>query len=86
MPRHSSGEVQLVRCVALLVAMARARRGVNVRQFAERRGWSWRAVYRDVEMLRAAGVPIDHEHGWYSVPERWMPAGTVDVKPENSWR
>jgi predicted DNA-binding transcriptional regulator YafY len=74
--------VQLVRCVALLIALARGRRGVNVRQFAERHGWSWRAVYRDIETLRAAGVPVDHEHGWYRVPESWLPAGTVDVKPD----
>jgi predicted DNA-binding transcriptional regulator YafY len=66
----------------LLVAMARARRGINIRQFAERRGCHWRAVYRDIQTLRDAGVPVEHEHGWYSVPERWLPAGTVDVRPE----
>lgn len=63
--------------------MARARRGVSLRQFAERRGWNWRAVYRDVESLRAAGVPVEHqEHGWFSVAEQWIPSGTVDVKSE----
>lgn len=33
--------------------------------------------------LRAAGVPIEHpEHGWYRVPEHWIPSGTVDVKTD----
>ncbi|HEX7839582.1 MAG TPA: transcriptional regulator [Kofleriaceae bacterium] len=63
--------------------MARAKRGVNIRQFAERRGCNVRAVYRDIETLREAGVPVDHpEHGWFSVPEHWLPSGTVDVRPE----
>ena len=81
MPRHRPKEPQIVRCIALLVAMARARRGINVRQFAERRGWHWRSAYRDVETLREAGVPVEHpEQGWYSVPEHWLPSGTVDVR------
>src|SRR5215510_7518416 len=63
--------------------MARAKRGVNIRQFAERRGCNVRAVYRDIETLREAGVPVEHpEHGWFSVPENWLPSGTVDVRPE----
>jgi predicted DNA-binding transcriptional regulator YafY len=80
-PRHRSKEAQVVRCIALLVAMARARRGINLRQFAERRGWHWRSTYRDIETLRDAGVPVEHaEQGWYGVPEHWIPSGTVDVK------
>jgi len=63
--------------------MARARRGINVRQFAERYGWLWRNVYRDVETLRAAGVPVEQpEHGRFSVPEGWLPPVTVDVRPD----
>src|SRR5262249_29718073 len=63
--------------------MARSKRGINVRQFAERSGWLWRAVYRDVDTLRAAGVPVEQpEHGRFSVPESWLPPATVDVRPE----
>jgi predicted DNA-binding transcriptional regulator YafY len=81
MPRLRSNEAQATRCIALLVAMARARRGVMLRPFAERRGWNPRAAYRDIETLRAAGVPVEHdEHGWYRVSDGWIPAGTVDVK------
>jgi predicted DNA-binding transcriptional regulator YafY len=40
-------------------------------------------VYRDVETLRAAGVPIESpEYGWHNVPENWVPPGTVDVRDE----
>lgn len=61
--------------------MAHARRGINLRQFAERRGCHGRSLYRDVAALRAAGVPVEHnEHGWFSVPASWIPAGTLDVK------
>ncbi len=80
MPRLRSNEAQAARCIALLVAMARARRGVMLRPFAERRGWNPRAAYRDVETLRAAGVPVEHEHGWYRVADGWIPAGAVDIK------
>jgi predicted DNA-binding transcriptional regulator YafY len=66
----------------LLVAMAGSRRGVNIRQFAARQGWNWRALYRDVATLRSAGVPVEHEHGRYRVPERWLPLASVDVGPE----
>jgi predicted DNA-binding transcriptional regulator YafY len=63
--------------------MTRARRGVNIRQFAERHGWNLRALYRDIETLRKAGVPVEHpEHGWFSVSERCLPLGTVDVRPD----
>jgi predicted DNA-binding transcriptional regulator YafY len=63
--------------------MARAKRGINVRQFAERNGWVWRNVYRDVETLRAAGVPVEQpEHGRFSVPESWLPPVTVEVRPD----
>ena len=79
MPRHRSNETQVVRCIALLIAMARAKRGINIRQFAERRGWHWRASYRDIATLRAAGVPIEHEHGWFRVVDHWIPTGAVDV-------
>jgi predicted DNA-binding transcriptional regulator YafY len=76
-------EAQVVRCVTLLVAMARARRGVQLRPFAERHGWSWRSAYRDVETLRAAGVPVEHpEQGWFRVPASWLPVGTVDASED----
>jgi predicted DNA-binding transcriptional regulator YafY len=81
-PRHRSNEAQVVRCIALLIAMVRAKRGINIRQFADRKGWHWRAAYRDVETLRAAGIPIEHEHGWFRVTEAWIPASAVDVKPD----
>jgi predicted DNA-binding transcriptional regulator YafY len=81
MPRHRSNEPQIVRCITLLLAMARSRRGVALRRLADDRGWNLRALYRDVEALRAAGVPVEHdEHGWFHVDERWIPAGALDAR------
>lgn len=69
------------RCIALLVALARAKRGIQLCPFFEGRGWCWRSAYRDLETLRRAGVPIEsHERGWFRVAQGWIPAGAVDVK------
>lgn len=71
----------MVRCIALLIALARAKRGVQLRPFFERRGWCWRSAYRDLETLRRAGVPIEQaERGWFRVEEGWVPAAAIDVK------
>ena len=79
MPRRPAAESQAVRCIALLAAMARARRGVMLRLFAEEHGWNPRAAYRDLQTLRAAGVPIEQAQGRYQVAEGWIPAGATDV-------
>ena len=82
-PRHSPSEAKVVRCLVLLLALARSKRGINVRQFAERHGWQWRSLYRDIETLEKAGVPIERpEHGWFTMSERCLPVFTVDVRPE----
>lgn len=79
MPRHRAKESQIVRCIALLLAMTRTKRGVGLRQFAERRGWTKRAAYRDISTLEAAGVPVEHEQGRFRVPASWLPATALDV-------
>jgi len=69
-----------VRCIALLIALVRAKRGVQLRPFFARRGWGWRGAYRDVATLARAGVPIERpERGWYRVAEHWIPAAAVGV-------
>lgn len=81
MPRNVSKADKTVRCIALLVALARAKRGIQLRPFFERRGWCWRSSYRDLETLRRAGVPIEkEERGWFRVAEGWVPATAIDVK------
>jgi predicted DNA-binding transcriptional regulator YafY len=80
-PKNVSKADKTVRCIALLVALARAKRGIQLRPFFERRGWCWRSAYRDLETLRRAGVPIEqHERGWFRVAEGWIPPGAIDVK------
>lgn len=81
MPRNVSKADKTVRCIALMIALARAKRGIQLRPFFERRGWCWRSAYRDLETLRHAGVPIEtQERGWFRVAERWIPTGAIDVK------
>ncbi len=81
MPRNVSKADKTVRCIALLIALARAKRGIQLRPFFERRGWCWRSAYRDLGTLRRAGVPVEQqERGWFRVADGWIPAGAIDVK------
>ncbi len=73
---------QLVRAAALLHALTTSKRGVSLRQFAARRGFNLRALYRDVDALERAGFPVQHEHGWYSLPADWLPPASVGVTQE----
>ena len=69
---------QLVRAVALVHALVTSKR-VSLKQFAEKREWNLRALYRDVKALERAGFPVKHEHGWFSLPHDWWPAASVGV-------
>ena len=80
MARNSSGHLKFTRCITLLLAMARSKRGIHIRPFAARYGWNVRAVYRDLDTLRDAGVPIENpEHGFVCVPDHWLPPAAVDT-------
>lgn len=80
MPRYRPKAPQIVRCIALLVAMAHARRGVQLRPFYARRKWNTRTAYRDLDYLRAVPVPVEEpERGWYRVPAAWLPPTTLNV-------
>ena len=70
---------QLVRAVALVHALVSSKRGVSLSQFADKRGWNLRALYRDVKALERAGFPVEHKHGWWSLPADWLPPASVGV-------
>src|SRR5690242_15524801 len=72
--RRRSDDPQIVRALALLVAMTRSSRSVLLKQFAEQRGYPLRAVYRDRDALRRAGVheEIGHPLFGYRVSYRWI--------------
>jgi len=57
MPRGN----QVARLYALVMDLARSRRGVPVARLAERHGWNLRTVYRDLDALQAAGFPVTRE-------------------------
>jgi hypothetical protein len=42
---------------------------------AERGGWRLRSVYRDIEAIEKAGIPIEREDGRYRVMSGWTPPG-----------
>jgi len=77
--RKKNDDTQLVRALALVHAIATAKRGVSLKQLADRRGWNLRALYRDVAALKHAQFPIEHVHGRYSMPQDWLPAAMVGI-------
>ncbi len=71
---------QVVRALALLMEMARARRGVTLKVFAEKRGYPLRAVYRARDVLVKAGAPIrvnPQSAGRWQLMDGWLPPAVV---------
>ncbi len=54
-----------VRLELLKQALLQTRRGVALKALAEKHGWKWRNLYRDIDVLEAAGFPIRSENGLY---------------------
>jgi predicted DNA-binding transcriptional regulator YafY len=54
-----------VRLELLKQALLQTRRGIALKALAEKHNWKWRNLYRDIEVLEAAGFPIRSENGLY---------------------
>jgi predicted DNA-binding transcriptional regulator YafY len=54
-----------VRLEVVKRALAESRRGVLLKQLAEKHGWSLRTLYRDIDALQAAHFPVVVEDGRY---------------------
>lgn len=52
-----------IRLEAVKSALMSSRTGVSLKALAERHGWSWRALYRDVEALEKSGYPVIRGEG-----------------------
>ena len=77
--RNKVSDPQVVRALALLVDMARARRGILIRAFAERRGYPLRAAYRARDVLMRAGAPIrknPESPSRWQLADGWLPPAT----------
>lgn len=78
--RTSGGDSPVVRALALLMEVARSRRGVLLKAFAEQRGYPLRNVYRARDVLKRAGAPLlvnpDHPGRW-QLADGWLPASVV---------
>jgi predicted DNA-binding transcriptional regulator YafY len=66
---------RIARLLAVLLALARADRGVPLKLLAERNGWRLRSVYRDVEALEKAGIPIECNGSFYRVSRGFVLPG-----------
>ena len=81
-PRRASSvaDPQVVRALALLMEMARSKRGILLKPFAEKRGYPLRAVYRSRDVLVKAGAPIrqnpDSPARW-QLMDGWLPPSVV---------
>lgn len=72
----------MARVISLAQALAASRRGVVLKQYAERNGWPLRYVYRDVQTLERAGFPIAHADGRYWLPRGWIEVSSGAVAPD----
>ncbi|MGN6107975.1 MAG: helix-turn-helix transcriptional regulator [Kofleriaceae bacterium] len=86
-PRRASNvsDSQVVRALALLIEMARSRRGILLKPFAEKRGYPLRAVYRSRDVLVKAGAPIypsADSPGRWQLKEGWLPPSVVGAARE----
>lgn len=61
----------IIRTLAVLQALAGARRGVALKLLAQERGFPLRNLYRDVAALEAAGFPIRNDDGRYFLEPSW---------------
>ena len=73
---------QLVRAVSLVHALVTSKRRLSLKQFADKRGWNLRALYRDIKALERAGFPVQHEHGWWWLPADWLPPASIGVSKD----
>jgi predicted DNA-binding transcriptional regulator YafY len=76
---------QVVRALALLMEMARSRRGVLIKAFAEKRNYPKRGVYRARDTLIEAGAPIrknpDSPARW-QLMDGWLPPSVIGAAKE----
>jgi predicted DNA-binding transcriptional regulator YafY len=74
---------QIVRILSVARALAGSRRGVSLKELAEREGWHWRTVYRDRDALQAAGFPIEEPSpGRYKLADGWAVPNLPGVDPD----
>lgn len=73
---------QLTRVLILAQELAASRRGVPLKAIAERQGWRLRTIYRDIEALEAAHIPVTVEDGRYRVPPDWIAAARRALGPD----
>jgi predicted DNA-binding transcriptional regulator YafY len=73
---------QIVRILTVARALAQSRRGVSLKALAERHGWPWRTVYRDVDALERAGFPIEKGDGRHRMTDGWKAQQLPGIEPD----
>jgi proteasome accessory factor B len=73
---------QIVRILTVAHALSQTRRGVSLKALAERHGWPWRTVYRDVDALERAGFPIEKEDGRHRMTDGWKSPHLPGIEPD----
>jgi predicted DNA-binding transcriptional regulator YafY len=73
---------RIARLLKVLVELSNTRRGLPLRTLADRGGWKLRSLYRDIEAIEKAGIPVEHEEGRYRIMSGWAPPAGLAIDAE----
>lgn len=66
----------------VLVELSNSRRGLALRSLADRGGWKLRSLYRDIDAIEKAGIPIERHEGRYRIMSGWTPPTQLGIDAE----
>ncbi|MBI5482129.1 MAG: WYL domain-containing protein [Deltaproteobacteria bacterium] len=70
----------MVRLFTLARVLGEPPHGVALRALAERHAWNLRTLYRDIEVLERAGLPVAHDGSRFRLLEGWLPPGAGRIQ------
>jgi predicted DNA-binding transcriptional regulator YafY len=70
---------RIARLLKVLIELSNSRRGLALRSLADRGGWKLRSLYRDMDAIEKAGIPIERHEGRYRIMSGWPPPTQLGI-------